>query len=76
MKRLTAQTYLEEFKKHPSCIGIKGGTIHDFLKESEIVDTGKDYHILYKYNKHYVVIGGKRKINGLLKLEPDGLLDF
>ena len=78
-KTLTALTYLAEFKKCPSHEGIKGGTIHNFLRESKVKYYGGQcavYYIEHYHNGHRCVIGGNYATNGKPNLNIHTPLDF
>ena len=77
---LDANLYLSKFEKCNSHKGIVGGTIHDFIKESEIVHN--DELQRYEIWHHHPVsglkcfIGGNYEQNGQPKMYPEETLDF
>lgn len=78
-KVLTLQTYLEEFKTYFAFRHIKGGTIHDFLKNSIVkYHRGKCpvYYIEYWENGQRAVIGGNYATNKKPELKMFEELDF
>jgi hypothetical protein len=79
MIELTATTYLKAFKTCPSHQGIKGGTIHAFLRESVITYHDGNcpvYYVEHYYNGNRCVVGGNYATNGKPELKMFGQLDF
>jgi hypothetical protein len=77
---LTAGLYLERFKHNYSHLGIKGGTIHDFLKDSRVKYYPSFkcpvYYVEHYHNGKWVKVGGNYAAAGKPKLEALEELNF
>lgn len=79
MDYLTCDTYLKAFRDYG--ILIQGGTIHDFIRESQVIYYNRKcpcYQIEYFWKNKRAVIGGfyATNYNKNTKLYPNMLLDF
>ena len=79
MKTITARTYLDAFGVYPSHAGIKGGTVHDFIRESKVEYYGGKcpvYVIVHTFNGNRCVVGGNYAVNGKPELKIHEIIDF
>jgi hypothetical protein len=79
VKRLNLNTYLKAFSRYPSHEKIKGGTIHQFLRESIVRYYGGKcpvYYIEHYHNGNRCVIGGNYASNGKPELKVNENINF
>jgi len=79
MIALNLSLYLSAFPRYPSHAGIKGGTIHEFIKGSKVACYGGKcpvYYVEYWHNGSRAVIGGNYAGAGKPRLVPGEVLNF